>query len=51
MIMNVFEIEAILSICLYQRFFNFVISFECDTLITKSFFVLIQLCGVFSGNV
>ena len=36
--MNVFEIAAMLSVCLYQRFFNFVISFDCDTLITKSYF-------------
>ena len=35
--MNVFEIGAILFICRYQIFFTFVISFECDTLITKSY--------------
>ena len=50
--MDVFEIEAILSICLYQIFFTFVISFGCDTLMTISSFVLIQLlCRVFSDNV
>ena len=38
MIMIAFEIEAILSICLYQRFLAFVISFDCDTLMTQSFF-------------
>ena len=38
--MNVFEIEAMLSIRLYQRFFIFVISPDCDTVITKLFFVL-----------
>ena len=32
--MNVFEIEAMLSICLYQRFLTFVILFGCETLIT-----------------
>ena len=31
-----FEIEAMLSICLYQQFLTFVISFDRDTLITKS---------------
>ena len=36
--MNDFEIEAILSICLHQRFLTFVISFDCDTFITKSYF-------------
>ena len=36
--MNVFEVEAMLSICLYQRFLTFVISFDCDTLVTKSLF-------------
>ena len=40
--MNIFEIEAMLSICLYQLFLTFVISFDCDTLITKSHFVLIS---------
>ena len=35
---NVFEIEAILSVCRYDKFLNFVISFGCDTLITKSYF-------------
>ena len=39
--MNVFEIEAILSTRLYQRFFIFVISPDYDTVITKLFFVLI----------
>ena len=49
---NVFEIEAILPICLYQKFSAFVISFGCDTFITiSSFFVLIQLFGIFSDNV
>ena len=38
--MNIFEIEAMLSICLYQRFLAFVISFDCDTLTTKSTFCL-----------
>ena len=51
MIIKVFEIEAMLSICLYERFLTFVISFGCDTLITKLYFVLTQLCGVFSENV
>ena len=37
--MNVFEIEAMLSIHLYQRFFIFVISFDYDTVITKSSFL------------
>ena len=35
---NVFEIEAMLSIRLYQRFFSFVISFDDDTVITNSSF-------------
>ena len=39
--MNAFEIEAMLSIRLYQRFFIFVISHEYDTVITKYFFVLV----------
>ena len=43
--MNVFKIEAVLSICLYQRLFTFVTSFGCDTLITIQPFVLIQLCS------
>ena len=48
--MNVFEI--MLSIRLYQRFLIFVILFDCDTMITESFFfVLILLCGLFSDNV
>ena len=38
--MNDFEIEAMLSIRLYQRCFIFVISPDYDTVITKSFFVL-----------
>ena len=38
--MNDFEIEAMVSIRLYQRFFMFVISPDYDTVITKSFFVL-----------
>ena len=38
--MNVFEIEAMLFICLYQRFFTFEKSFNCDTLMTKSPFCL-----------
>ena len=38
--MNDFEIEAMLSIRLYQRFSIFVISPDYDTVITKSFFVL-----------
>ena len=45
--MKVFEIEAMLSICLYQRFLIFVIWPDCDTVITKSFFVLMRL---FSDN-
>ena len=36
--MNVFEIEAMPSFCLYQRFFIFVNSLDCDTVITKSYF-------------
>ena len=41
--MSVVEIEAMLSLCLYQRFFIFVTSFDCDTLITNSrLFVLIS---------
>ena len=38
---SVFEIEAMLSVRLYQRFFIFVISSDYDTVITKSFFVII----------
>ena len=38
--MNDFEIEAMLSIRLYQRFLIFVISPDYDTAITKSLFVL-----------
>ena len=38
--MNDFEIEAMLSIRLYQQFFIFVISPDHNTVITKSFFVL-----------
>ena len=38
--MNVVEIEAMLSIRLYQRFLIFVLSPDDDTMITKSFFVL-----------
>ena len=38
--MNDFEIEAMLSIRFYQRFFIFVISPDYDTVIEKSFFVL-----------
>ena len=38
--LSVFEIEAMLSIRLYLRFFIFVISPDYDTVITKSFFVL-----------
>ena len=37
---NIFKIEAILSIRLYQRFLTFVIPFDCDTLLTKSYFCL-----------
>ena len=37
--MNDFEIEAMLSIRFYQRFFVFVISPDNDTVISKSFFV------------
>ena len=33
-----FEIEAMLSICLYQQVFTFIISFDRDTLMTKSHF-------------
>ena len=40
MIMNELEIEAMLSIRLYQRFFVFVILHDYDTGITKSVFVL-----------
>ena len=36
--LNVFEIEAMLSIRLYQRFFVFVISPDYDAVITKSLF-------------
>ena len=36
--MSVFEIEAMPSIRLYQRFFIFVISFDYDIVITKSSF-------------
>ena len=36
--MNDFEIEAMLSIRLYQRFFIFVISPDYNTAIAKSFF-------------
>ena len=39
--MNHFEIETMLSIRLYQRFLMFVISPDYDTVMTKSFFVLI----------
>ena len=39
--MKVFEIEAMLSVRLYQRFLIFVISPDYDTVITKSFFVLV----------
>ena len=35
---NVFEIETMLSIRLYQRLLIFVISPDYDTVITKSFF-------------
>ena len=38
--MSVFDIKAMLSIR-YQRFFVFVILSDYDTVITKSFFVLI----------
>ena len=31
-----FKIEAMLSVCLYQRFLTFKISFDRDALITKS---------------
>ena len=45
--MDVFEIEAILSICLYQRFFTIVVFFGSDTLITKSHFCSNPIvCGV-----
>ena len=37
--MNVSEIEALLSIRLYQQFFIFVISPDYDTVITNSLFV------------
>ena len=37
--MNDFEIEAMLSIRLYQRFFFFVISPDYDTVIMKSIFL------------
>ena len=39
--MRYFEIEAMLSIRLYQRFLIFVFSPDYETVITKSFFVLI----------
>ena len=35
---NIFEIEAVLSIRLYQSFLCFVISLDYDTVITKSSF-------------
>ena len=38
--LNVFEIEAMLSIRIYQQFFILVILHDYDTVITKSFFVL-----------
>ena len=38
--MNDFEIEAMLSIRLYQRFFIFVILLDYDTVTKKSFYVL-----------
>ena len=38
--MNGFEVKAMLSIRLYQRFLIFVISPGYDTVITKSLFVL-----------
>ena len=38
--MKDFEIEAMLSIRLYQRFLVFVISPDYDNVIAKSFFVL-----------
>ena len=38
--MDDFGIEAMLSIRRYQRFFIFVILPDCDTVITKSFFVV-----------
>ena len=41
--MNDFEIEAMLSILLYQRFFIFVISPDYDTVMTKSFFFVLML--------
>ena len=44
--MNDFEIEAMLSIRLYQQFFIFVISPDYDTVITESLFVLM----LFSDN-
>ena len=40
--MSDFEIEAMLSIRLYQRCFIFVISPDYDTVVTKSFFVLVR---------
>ena len=41
--MIIFEIEAMLFIRLYQRFFIFVISADYDIVTTKYFFVLIFL--------
>ena len=38
--MNDFEIQAMLSIRLYQRLFIFLISSDYDSVITKHFFVL-----------
>ena len=38
--MNDFEVEAMLSIRLYQRFLIFVFSPDYETVITKSFFAL-----------
>ena len=38
--MNGFEVKAMLSIRLYQRFLIFVFSPDYDTVITKSLFVL-----------
>ena len=46
--MHDFEIEAMLSIRLYQRFFIFVISPDYDIVITKScFFLMLDSEGYF----
>ena len=39
--MSVLEIEAMLSIRLYQQLFFFIVLFDYDTMITKYFLVII----------